>query len=132
VTLWSVLAHLPRPVADLAMLRELLAPDAVLLISTVNANSLLLKAYGEKWGGFTPNHLVFSSPVTLPRLLHAAGFEAVVMRPMYSEVVERGEAGLSPRQERRLRSAVERGNQGAMLRAAAFTRADGPRRWGLA
>ena len=131
VTLWSVLAHLPRPVEDLAMLRGLLAPDGVLVISTVNANSLLLKAYGEGWGGFTPNHLIFTSPATLPRLLRAAGFEAVAMPPMYGEVVERGDAGLSPRQERRLRRNVERGNQGSMLRAAAFARADGPRRWGL-
>ena len=45
----------------------LLAPDGMLLISTVNANSLTLKAYGAGWGGFTPNHLVFFSPATLPR-----------------------------------------------------------------
>ena len=120
VTLWSVLAHLPRPVEDLAMLRGLLAPGGVLVISTVNANSLLLKTYREGWGGFTPNHLVFSSPTTLPRLLEAAGFGKVELRPMYGEIVERGEAGLSPRQERRLRASVLRGNQGSMLRAAAF------------
>jgi SAM-dependent methyltransferase len=131
VTLWSVLAHLPRPVEDLALLRGLLAPDGVLVISTVNANSLLLKAKRAHWGGFTPNHLVFSSPTTLPRMLRAAGFEAVVLRPMYGVGVERGEVGLSPRQERRLRRTVERGNQGRMLWAAAFAAADGPRRWGL-
>ena len=72
VTLWSVLAHLPRPIEDLTMLRGLLAPGGVLVVSTVNANSLLLKAYGEGWGGFTPNHLVFTSPATLPRLLQTA------------------------------------------------------------
>jgi len=131
VTLWSVLAHLPRPIEDLAMLRGLLAPDGVLVVSTVNAESLLLKAYGEGWGGFTPNHLVFTSPATLPRLLRAAGFEAVVLRPMYGEIVERGEAGLSERQERRLRRAADRGNQGPMLRGAAFRSADGPHAWGL-
>jgi SAM-dependent methyltransferase len=131
VTLWSVLAHLPRPIDDLAMLRRLLAHDGVLLVYTVNANSLLLKAYGHDWGGFTPNHLVFSSPTTLPGLLRAAGFPAVVLRPMYGGGVERGEARLLPRQERRLRRAVERGNQGTMLRAAAFASSDGPRAWGM-
>jgi SAM-dependent methyltransferase len=131
VTLWLVLAHLPRPIDDLAMLRRLLAPDGVLLVYTVNANSLLLKAYGDGWGGFTRNHLVFSSPTTLPRLLRAAGFPAVVVRPMYGGSVERGEGQLMARQERQLRRAVERGNQGTMLRAAAFASSDGPGAWGL-
>ena len=130
VTMWSVLAHLPRPVDDLTMLRGLLAPDGVLLLSTVNANSLLLKAYGERWGGFAPNHLVFFSPVTLPVLLRQAGFEAMVVRPMYG-IPEDRRARLTPRQERRLRRAVERGNQGRMLRAAAFATRAGPGRWGL-
>ena len=65
ITLWSVMAHLPRPVDDLVMLRGLLATDGVLLILTVNANSLRLKARGADWNGFTPNHLKFFSPATL-------------------------------------------------------------------
>lgn len=128
ITLWSVLAHLPRPVEDLSRLRALLAPDGVLLINTVNANSLLLKAYGTRWGGFTPNHLIFSSPITLRALLHKAGFAAVTSQPQYPRSVERGTSGLSARQQRRVRRAVERGNQGPLLRAAAFVRADGPAR----
>jgi 2-polyprenyl-3-methyl-5-hydroxy-6-metoxy-1,4-benzoquinol methylase len=131
ITLWSVLAHLPRPAHDLTRLRKLLTPDGVLLIYTVNANSLLLKAYGRRWGGFTANHLIFSSPITLPALVRKAGFATVVLRPQYPRSVERGTAGLSSRRERRLRRAVERGNQGPLLRAAAFANADGPTRWNL-
>jgi len=127
VTLWSVLAHLPRPVDDIRMLRGLLADDGMLLISTVNANSLTLKAGGLKWGGFTPNHLVFFSPTTMPRLLRQAGFAAVVFRPMYAVP-----PGATPRQEQRLRAAVDRGNQGRMLRALAFASPGGPARWGMA
>jgi SAM-dependent methyltransferase len=132
ITLWSVMAHLPRPVDDLTMLRGLLAPDGVLLILTVNANSLRLKARGANWNGFTPNHLKFFSPSTLPLALGQAGFAAAVMPPMYSYEVERGKAGLSERDERRLRRVIDRGNRGNMLRAAVFTTADGPRRWRLA
>ena len=90
ITMWSVLAHLAQPVEDLSMLRRLLAPDGVLLILTVNADSLVLKRRLETWGGFTPNHLLFSSPQTLPPLLRRAGFGAVVMPPWYGEPVERG------------------------------------------
>jgi SAM-dependent methyltransferase len=131
VTMWSVLAHLPRPVEDVAMLRSLLAPEGVLVLLTVNANSLLLKTYGSRWNGFTPNHLKFFSPTTLPLLLSQAGFEALLIRPMYGDSVEAGTTALHPRKERRLRSNIDRGNQGNMLRAVAFADSDAPRRWGL-
>ena len=131
VTLWSVMAHLPRPVDDLRMLHGLLAPDGVLLILTVNANSLQLKARGTGWNGFTPNHLKFFAPTTLALALEQAGFAAAVMPPAYSYKVEQGTAGLSKRDERRLRRIIDRGNRGNMLRALAFASADGPARWGL-
>jgi 2-polyprenyl-3-methyl-5-hydroxy-6-metoxy-1,4-benzoquinol methylase len=131
ITLWSVMAHLAEPIEDLEMLRGLLAPDGMLLILTVNANSLLLKAQGEKWGGFTPNHLKFFAPETLTIALRKAGFAAVVVQATYSDGVEAGTVRLRARQERRLRGAIDRGNRGNMQRALAFASADGPRRWGL-
>jgi SAM-dependent methyltransferase len=131
ITLWSVMAHLPRPVDDLRMLRGLLAPGGVLLILTVNANSLRLKAQAERWNGFTPNHLKFFAPTTLQLALGQAGFATVVMPPMYSYPVERGKAGLSARGDRRVRRVIARGNRGNMLCAAAFASSDGPARWRL-
>jgi SAM-dependent methyltransferase len=131
ITMWSVLAHLAAPVEDLAMLRRLLTPDGVLLILTVNAGSLKLKRQMEAWDGFTPNHLIFFSAETLPRLLRRAGFGAVAMPPWYGEPVESGQAPLRERELRRLRRTIDRGNRGNMLRAAAFASPGGPRRWGL-
>ncbi len=131
ITLWSVLAHLAEPVEDLTMVRGLLAPDGVALILTVNANSLLLKARRERWNGFTPNHLKFYSPATLPLLLRAAGFRAVVLKPMYGDGVETGRTLLTDAQQRRLRRNIDRGNQANMMRAVAFADGDGPARWGL-
>ena len=101
ITMWSVLAHLPRPLEDVTMLRSLLAPDGVLLMLTVNANSLKLKRELDAWGGFTPNHLVMFSPTPLRRLLRDAGFAAVVMPPWYGEPVETGTSRLRPREQRR-------------------------------
>ncbi|MFD2357557.1 class I SAM-dependent methyltransferase [Nonomuraea ferruginea] len=82
ITLWSVLAHLPRPVDDFRRFRELLAPGGVLMILTVNANSLLLKAYESAWSGFTKNHLMFYSADTLPVLLRRTGFAGGGLRPL--------------------------------------------------
>jgi SAM-dependent methyltransferase len=131
VTMWSVLAHLATPVEDLTMLRGLLNDDGALMILTVNANSLLLKAQGPRWGGFTRNHLKIYSPSNLPLLLRRAGFESVVMRPMANDLVEAGESPLTGGQERRMLRTVADGNRGNMLRAVAFASASGPARWGF-
>ena len=131
VTLWSVLAHLATPVEDLTMLRGLLNDDGVLLILTVNANSLRLKALGPAWNGFTPNHLKFYSPKTLPILLRRAGFGAVALPPMFGDPIEAGTSRMPPRRQARVRRTVTRGNRGNMMRALAFADPDGPRRWGI-
>ncbi len=124
ITLWSVMAHLPCPLDDLRMLRGLLKPGGCILILTVNANSLRLKAKGEGWNGFTPNHLKFFSPTTLERALTLSGFERATMPPVYSYEVESGRSGLRPRDERRLRRVIDRGNRGNMIRAVAYARAN--------
>ena len=131
ITMWSVLAHLAEPVEDLTMLRRLLAPDGVLLLLTVNAGSLKLKRQLAAWDGFTPNHLIFFSQSSLRILLQRAGFGSVVMPPWYGEPVERGKSRLGAWEQRHLRRAIDRGNRGNMLRAAAFVDPDDPQRWGL-
>ena len=131
ITMWSVLAHLPRPVEDLSMLRGLLAPDGVLLILTINANSLLLKRQLDAWGAFTPNHLKFFAPSTLQLLLQRAGFAAVAFSTMYGDAFEVGRTRLSPREQKRRRRAVERGNRANMMRAVGFADPGGPARAGF-
>ena len=53
------------------------------------------------------------------------------MPPWYGEPVEVGRSKLTPREQQRLRKAVDRGNRGNMLRAAAFANPAGPDRWSL-
>ena len=132
ITLWSVLAHLAQPVEDFAALRSLLAPDGVLLVLTVNANSLYFKKTREHWNGFTPNHLKFFSPTTLELLLAKTGFSAVTMPPMPPDSVTAGRTRLTERQTRRLLRATENGNTGNMLRAIAYNDPATPARWGIA
>ena len=130
VTLWSVLAHLPRPVEDFELMRGLLAPGGALLVLTVNAESLKLKADRDAWNGFTPNHLKFFSPRTLPLLLKRAGFGSVVFRPMYGDRIEAGDAPLGRRTIARMKRVIDDGNRGNMMRAVAFVEPDAPARWG--
>lgn len=84
ITMWSVLAHLPRPIETLSMLRSFLKPGGSLLVFTVNANSLLLKQDRDAWNGFTRNHLAFYSPDTANQLFKLAGFGEVYHRPHHS------------------------------------------------
>jgi SAM-dependent methyltransferase len=130
ITMWSVLAHLPRPVADLSMLRGLLADDGVLLILTVNAGSLHLRGLGSRWQGFTRNHLMFYSRDTLPRLLRRAGFAAVGFAPFYGDEVAAGASSLSPAETTRLRRRVEATDYGSMLVAVGFATAGAAGRYG--
>ena len=130
ITLWSVLAHLPRPLQDFSSFRSLLAPGGVLMILTVNAQPLLLKAYGSKWNGFTRNHLMFYSRETMPMLLRHTGFAGVAFEPFYGDTIEAGTTRLSDAHNRRLRRSVDSSDGGNMLRALAFADEEAIRRWG--
>lgn len=130
ITMWSVLAHLPRPVTDLSMLRSLLSEDGVLVILTVNGGSLHLAGLGSRWGGFTPNHLMFYSQDTLPRLLGAAGFGAAALVPFYGDEVGAGRSRLTQAELELLRQRVDRTDYGEMLVAAGFATEAAASRWG--
>ncbi|MBF8190171.1 class I SAM-dependent methyltransferase [Nonomuraea sp. K274] len=130
ITLWSVLAHLPRPLEDFEKFRGLLAPGGVLLILTVNAQSLLLKAYGSTWSGFTKNHLMFYSSQTVRTLLARTGFAGVAFAPHYGDTVEAGTTNLRPDLVARLRRNVEISDGGNMMRVLAFADEEAIGRWG--
>jgi 2-polyprenyl-3-methyl-5-hydroxy-6-metoxy-1,4-benzoquinol methylase len=130
ITLWSVLAHLPRPLDDFTMFRELLAPGGVLLILTVNARSLLLKPYGSEWSGFTKNHLMFYSPQTVRTLLARTGFAGVAFAHHYGDTIEAGTTRLPDSLRERLRHTVEATDGGNMMRAMAFADDEAIIRWG--
>jgi SAM-dependent methyltransferase len=130
ICMWSVLAHLPRPIEDLSMLRDLLAPDGVLVILTVNAASLLVGGKGDAWSGFTKNHLMFYSRKTLPTLLAKCGFAGVGFTPFYGDDVESGSTGLSPAEVELLKRRVAATDGGNMMRAVGFASESAMKQWG--
>nr|BFE80939.1 hypothetical protein GCM10020093_035400 [Planobispora longispora] len=102
----------------------------MLLILTVNAASLQLKAYGSKWNGFTKNHLMFYSSQTMPALLRRTGFAGVAFEPFYGDTIEAGTTKLPEPLRQRLRRNVKAADGGNMLRALAFADDEAIERWG--
>src|SRR5690606_9668691 len=101
-----------------------------MLIFTVNANSLLLKARGQAWSGFTKNHLMFYSAQTLPRLLRRTGFAGVAFAPFYGDAIEAGTTDLPESFVRRLKRVVAATDGGNMLRVLAFGDGEAIDHWG--
>jgi SAM-dependent methyltransferase len=83
VSMWDYIEHVPDPPANLVKAFEVLRPGGYLAISTGDVDSLVARLMGRFWHlMIPPRHLYFFSPVTMRRLLTAAGFDLVrVGRP---------------------------------------------------
>jgi 2-polyprenyl-3-methyl-5-hydroxy-6-metoxy-1,4-benzoquinol methylase len=120
ITLWSVLAHLPRPIDTFEMIRGFLKPGGALLVFTVNANSLLLKDQHESWNGFTTNHLAFFSPTTAKLLFRKAGYKQFYSRPHHANVFKEMIDKFTPEQWQTYKTNVLESSGGNMNRFLAF------------
>lgn len=75
ITLWHVVEHLSRPVADLGKLKKFLKDDGFLVVSTPNTNSLGYKIAKNEWYHFDyPYHLVLYNDISLDFLANVSGF----------------------------------------------------------
>ncbi len=66
--LWAVFEHFAEPYEALRRLSEFAAPDALLLINTVNAASLTHHLFGRDWEGFHDWTHLGATEVTVQRL----------------------------------------------------------------
>jgi len=88
VTLWHVLEHVPRPMATLKAVREVLKPGGRLAVVCPMSDSLTARWFGGAWYGTdVPRHLTHFSRATLRRHIKAAGFaverEHAIRRPTF-------------------------------------------------
>jgi SAM-dependent methyltransferase len=75
VTMWDVIEHLRDPSACLHQIRQSIAQDGLLVLSTGDFGSLLAKAMGRRWYLMAPpTHLYYFSREGMVRLLERAGF----------------------------------------------------------
>lgn len=75
VALWEVIEHLREPWRDLAHLRRLMTPGAMLFLSTPNAACLKARFQGPRWSNYlNPTHFYYFTRTTLQRVMERAGF----------------------------------------------------------
>jgi 2-polyprenyl-3-methyl-5-hydroxy-6-metoxy-1,4-benzoquinol methylase len=77
VVLLDVLEHLVDPRDALSRLREILDPEGILVVSTVNLSSIHGRVRRGRWPWFIIPHLHYFTPETLRAMLDQAGFGMV-------------------------------------------------------
>lgn len=78
VIAWMVAEHLHDPVSTLKIVRELLAPGGLLMISVPNFGCWERPIFGRYWYALQlPTHLQYFNPTSLLQLVNASGFELV-------------------------------------------------------
>jgi 2-polyprenyl-3-methyl-5-hydroxy-6-metoxy-1,4-benzoquinol methylase len=76
ITMWHVLEHIHQMNEALDMVKELLAPDGVLIVAVPNSNSWDAQKFGKYWAAYdVPRHLYHFNEKSLNQLLSKHGFE---------------------------------------------------------
>ena len=74
ITLWDVIEHMADPQAELRKIHTLLRPGGLVVVHTMDIESLTARLMGPKWFWLMEMHLFFFSKRTLAALLTKTGF----------------------------------------------------------
>jgi 2-polyprenyl-3-methyl-5-hydroxy-6-metoxy-1,4-benzoquinol methylase len=75
VTCWDVLEHTPTPMAFAQRLSRLVAPGALLVMTTLNWNSLVRRVRGMRWSMIADEHFTYWTHPALRRLFEREKME---------------------------------------------------------
>jgi 2-polyprenyl-3-methyl-5-hydroxy-6-metoxy-1,4-benzoquinol methylase len=73
VTCWDTLEHTPTPRLFASRLADLLAPGGLLVVTTLNWNSLVRRLLGMRWSMIADEHFTYWTDRALSRLLKHEG-----------------------------------------------------------
>ncbi len=74
VTMWDVIEHVPDPSATLQAAWRVLEPGGLLVVHTMDIDSLFSQLMGQHWPWYMEMHLFYFSRRTLVTILGKAGF----------------------------------------------------------
>ncbi len=74
ITMWDVIEHFDDPLAELRQAHALLKPGGMMVIHTMNVDSLTARLMGGRWPWLMSMHIHYFSPKTLAQMAARAGF----------------------------------------------------------
>lgn len=83
ITMWDVLEHIPEPGPVLDLIRTLLKPGGVLLLTYPDINCLAPRLLGDRWPFWLSVHLNYYVPATIRLQVEQANFEVLRFRPYW-------------------------------------------------
>jgi len=81
VTLWDVIEHLADPRGVLEQVYRLLKPGGLVVVHTIDVDSLFARVMGARWPWLMEMHLYYFSRRTLGAMLEKCGFRVLSDRP---------------------------------------------------
>ncbi len=77
VTMWDVIEHVTDPLAELRHAHRLLKPGGLLVVHTMDIDSLFARMMGARWPWLMEMHIYYFSRRTLAAMQEKAGFEVM-------------------------------------------------------
>jgi SAM-dependent methyltransferase len=81
VTMWDVIEHLTDPRGALERVHGLLKPGGLLVVHTIDLDSLFARLMGPRWPWLMEMHLYYFSRRSLRAMLEVCGFRVLDDRP---------------------------------------------------
>ena len=81
ISMWDVIEHLEHPSAEVRRAFQLLKPDGILAVHTMDLGSIFARLMGPRWPWLMEMHLYYFSKSTLDMLLTRTGFQVLAIKP---------------------------------------------------
>jgi 2-polyprenyl-3-methyl-5-hydroxy-6-metoxy-1,4-benzoquinol methylase len=81
VTLWDVIEHLSDPLAEIQQAYRVLKPGGLLVIHTMDIDSLFARLMGRRWPWLMEMHIYYFSRRTLAAMLEKASLKVLRVTP---------------------------------------------------
>jgi 2-polyprenyl-3-methyl-5-hydroxy-6-metoxy-1,4-benzoquinol methylase len=77
ITMWDVIEHVDDPAAEIRQAYQLLQPGGLLVIHTMDVDSLAARLMGPRWPWLMDMHIYYFSQATLAKMLQQNGFTVI-------------------------------------------------------
>ena len=74
VTLWDVIEHVADPIGEIRRIHRILKPGGLIVIHTMDINSLFARVMGPRWPWLMEMHIYYFCQRTMAAMLEKAGF----------------------------------------------------------